>query len=155
MAVSHGCLPCDQASLRCPTQTAISSKGMAHHWVATARITVSRYLKKSNLGNQIFLNIKSIIGGSSTRTAQEAEAPVCWSDGLSSILDPTRLLSSDPHILALAHLSLNAHVHTQTHTILLNLNTLGFQVTYHQYIAKKEHCYVFPFFFSCCIDLIL
>lgn len=83
-------------------------------------------------------------------TAQEAEAL-----DLSSILDPTRLLISDPHTLALAHLSLNAHVHTQTHTILLNLNTLCFQVTNHQYIAKKEHFYVFPFFFSCCIDLIL
>lgn len=36
--------------------------------IATALITVSRYLKKPNLGNEIFLNIKYIIGSRGRKT---------------------------------------------------------------------------------------
>lgn len=45
--------------------------------IATALITVSRYLKKPNLGNEIFFNTKYIIGDRGSKMAQETEALVC------------------------------------------------------------------------------
>lgn len=92
---------------------------------------------------------------------QEIEALVCCPDDLSSIPDPTRChkradtqeSSSGPQILALAHLPLHAHVRTQTHTILLNLDTPCFQVTNYHYIVQNEHFYLFLVFFSHYTDL--